>query len=85
MGLMARMFALGFSCPADLSVIGIDDIYYAPLSMPPLTTIRVSPTIIGRTAVDLLVSLIEDDPEERSLTVETELVVRGSTGRAPTN
>lgn len=81
MGLIGQMSAQSLLCPEDLSVIGIDDIPYASMSTPRLSTIRVSPGRLGSAAVDVLVSIINEGHDARRTHVlqETELVVRDST------
>jgi LacI family repressor for deo operon, udp, cdd, tsx, nupC, and nupG len=44
----------GFEVPADISVIGFDDLPYASMMQPPLTTMTVDNAMIGRQAVALL-------------------------------
>jgi DNA-binding LacI/PurR family transcriptional regulator len=69
--------------PGDVSVVGYDDSAFMNCTDPPLTTVRQPIEAMGKAAVALLVSQIENVavyPEE--LLFEPELVVRGSTGRA---
>ncbi len=51
MGMAARM---GWSVPADLSIIGCDDIAMASYSQPSLTTVRIPRDAMGREAFVLL-------------------------------
>jgi LacI family transcriptional regulator len=71
--------------PAELSIIGFDDIFVSELVHPPLTTIRQPIHMLGEAAVELAVQLIErgtdEAPVHRQLPLE--LVVRESTTRAP--
>jgi LacI family transcriptional regulator len=70
----------GLSVPADLSVVGFDDIQLAPHVNPPLTTLRQDKLGLGAAAGDALVARIAGDPDRPSLrTLPVELVVRGST------
>lgn len=78
LGLISRLSERGFSCPADLSVVGFDDIPYASISNPPLTTVRSHTERLGRTALDRLVSPATDTDQGGSR-VPTDLVVRKST------
>lgn len=56
--------AMGLSVPRDLSLTGFDDIRYAGLIHPGLTTVRQPVARIGRTAFEtLLASLMGDRPE----------------------
>jgi DNA-binding LacI/PurR family transcriptional regulator len=73
---------LGLRIPADLSVVGFDDLPFAKVFEPPLTTIAIDPEELGASAFEVLAALMEgEEPEGRVLPVE--LVVRGSTGPPP--
>lgn len=82
--------ALGLGVPGDLSVVGFDNTPDSALCDPPLTTVDQSLQDMGREAVQILVSLVEqpadDRPEPVHVRLPTELVVRHSTGppRPPT-
>jgi LacI family transcriptional regulator len=70
----------GLRVPDDLSIVGFDDIEHATIVTPMLTTVRQPLAEMGRTAVSLLVRLLERQHFE-TLHVElaTRLVVRDST------
>ena len=72
--------ARGVRVPEDLSVVGFDDIEHATIVTPALTTVRQPLAEMGRTAVSLLIRLLERQSFE-TLRVElgTRLVVREST------
>jgi LacI family transcriptional regulator len=72
--------ARGLSVPGDLSVVGFDDVEHATIVTPMLTTVRQPLAEMGRTAVSLLMRLLERQAFE-TLHVElgTRLVVREST------
>jgi LacI family transcriptional regulator len=72
--------ARGVRVPEDLSVVGFDDVEYATIVTPALTTVRQPLAEMGRTAVSLLTRLLERQRFE-TLRVElaTRLVVRDST------
>lgn len=76
--------ANGIQVPEEVSVLGFDDIPWASLVRPRLTTVRQPIGELGRVAVDTLVARI-DEPEgatiERVLGVE--LVTRESAGVRP--
>jgi LacI family transcriptional regulator len=66
--------------PHDVAVVGFDDIGFAALTEPPLTTLRQDKSGLGAAAGEVLVSLIGDEPDpEAAVTLPVELVVRGST------
>ena len=72
--------------PEALSVVGFDNIFGSDWCDPPLTTLSDRTEQAGRSAIDLLVSLIEDEGEDAEppaqIVAPTELVIRRSTGRA---
>ncbi|GAB3585833.1 LacI family DNA-binding transcriptional regulator [Leifsonia lichenia] len=68
----------GVSVPDDLSVAGFDDIPFAELAWPPLTTIRQP---VGRIATEATRLLLEREAGPgRHVLLQPELVVRDSTG-----
>jgi LacI family transcriptional regulator len=72
--------ARGLRVPEDLSIVGFDDVEHATIVTPELTTVRQPLAEMGRTAVSLLIRLLERQRFE-TLHVElaTRLVVRDST------
>jgi hypothetical protein len=67
--------------PQDMSVIGFDDISFAALAEPPLTTILIPRSEIGENAVEALMHTIQAaDNLGREFNVSAQLVVRESTG-----
>src|SRR6266404_4270583 len=79
-GAMQEFRAAGLSVPRDLSIIGFDDIAFAALADPPLTTICSPRPEIGRRAVDALMATIERPGEGGVETmIPTYLIVRGTT------
>jgi LacI family transcriptional regulator len=65
----------------DISVIGIDDITDAALASPPLSTMAVSPTELGRQLGRVMINRI-NYPEQQQVYVDitAELVIRQTTG-----
>lgn len=82
-GLMNALESCGAQVPADLSVVGIDDIPHSRLIRPKLTTVANPVAAAGRAAVDLLLQDPEGTLSGAELTLPTTLVVRDSTGPAP--
>lgn len=69
----------GLRVPEDISVIGFDDIEYARLSIPELTTIRQNTVEIGEKVADTLYKLIVNEEVEAEVTrIPVELVIRES-------
>jgi LacI family transcriptional regulator len=79
-GAVQAAHARGLRVPEDLSVVGFDDVEHATIVSPALTTVRQPLAEMGRTAVSLLMRLLERQRFE-TLHVElaTRLVVREST------
>ena len=76
----------GLRVPADVSVVGFDDIQTAAFQTPALTTVRQPLRKMGKIAAETLLHRIASkEPETRStsIIVEPELVVRKTTGPAP--
>ena len=84
LGAMGELRAAGLHIPRDISIVGFDDIAFASLAEPSLTTICLPRELLGRHAVDALMATITH-PERRGVEVDipTYLVVRSSTARAP--
>lgn len=80
-GALRELKSAGLRVPQDISVIGFDDIPFAALADPPLTTIAIPAAEIGRAAVDALLHTISaEDNIGREIRVSTRLIVRESTG-----
>ncbi len=80
MGAMSAVWQAGKSIPEDISIIGFDDIRYAEMVNPPLTTIRQPVDAISEAAVAAVIGMIKDPEREPVQEVlSTELVVRNST------
>jgi DNA-binding LacI/PurR family transcriptional regulator len=82
-GAMAAIQDAKLSIPNDIAVAGVDDIGAAAFNRPSLTTVTSRPYDTGALAADMLMSLMSGTkPAKRHMTIETELVVRGSTAGA---
>ena len=80
-GVLQAARARGVQVPGDLSVVGFDDVEHATIVTPALTTIRQPLAEMGRTAVNLLMRLLERQRfETLHIELATRLVVRQSTG-----
>ncbi len=75
---------LGLRVPADLSVVGYDDIPQASYLTPRLTTSSKDMVRVGREAVKLLLARIQDPerPHQR-VDIQARFIIRESTGPAP--
>lgn len=79
LGLEAGMLELGRRCPADVSIVGIDDIDLAGAVTPALTTVRMPIDRTGAFAVDLLLQAISGTVNSEVATLSSQLIVRAST------
>lgn len=81
LGAMHEFRARGLSVPRDISVVGFDDIAFAALSQPPLTTVFSPRLEIGRKAIEALMMTIKH-PGQPGLEIHlsTHLVTRESCG-----
>ncbi|WP_165422764.1 LacI family DNA-binding transcriptional regulator [Ktedonosporobacter rubrisoli] len=82
-GAMVAAWKLGMRVPADLSIIGFDNIALAPFTSPPLTTINVDRDRLVKLALDLLLSIIEGKQLEPPPLLAPELIARASTAICP--
>jgi LacI family transcriptional regulator len=77
----------GVSIPADVSIVGCDDIEFAQLVTPELTTVAVPARELGARAARLLLRAIDGDPmppSQQARPLPVRLVVRGSTAAPAT-
>jgi LacI family transcriptional regulator len=73
-------FERGIECPAEMSVVGFNDMPFLDKLRPPLTTISIPHQQIGAEAARLLLDAIADPTRPaRSVLLPLSLVVRGST------
>ncbi|MGZ3600664.1 MAG: LacI family DNA-binding transcriptional regulator [Ktedonobacterales bacterium] len=78
-GVYRALYARGIKIPSMMSVIGFDDVMYAPQMPPPLTTVRQPLVEIGRMAATLLLRIIEGESlEVNQVELSTSLVIRDS-------
>ena len=80
-GAIRALKEVGRKVPDDVALTGFDDIYWAELNDPPLTTVRLFLEEMGHVAAKRMIELIEGEcqvPMRASLA--TELIVRQSCG-----
>ncbi len=81
-GVYESVYKRGLSIPNDISVVGHDDIGISKYLRPKLTTIKTFKKNLGKAAVDLLIEEMQSEtPMNREEIFQTELIVRGSTGK----
>jgi DNA-binding LacI/PurR family transcriptional regulator len=81
-GVLRRLEHRGVGVPADVAVVGYDDIFGADFCHPPLTTVTSPAEQAGRTLIDQLLAADGEHPARR-VVLPTLLRVRDSTGAAP--
>ena len=83
-GLLREATSRGLNVPADLSIVGFDNVFGSDFTSPPLTTVRLDLEKSGNDAVTALLRLINDEKltaaDIPAPTHEASLLVRGSTG-----
>ena len=87
-GALGAIADAGLSVPADISVIGFDDIQLSAYTSPPLTTIRVPHPEIARSTVRALLNTraaagVKQLPQGESIVIAPYFLERRSTGPAP--
>jgi DNA-binding LacI/PurR family transcriptional regulator len=85
LGAMSALREAGRKVPEDVSVVGFDDIEFAGIAFPPLTTVRQPLHDMGATAAELLLSKLANDDNVRNIRVRPELIVRSSTCALPSS
>jgi LacI family transcriptional regulator len=79
-GALRALHEAGYKVPADISIMGYDNIQLGRHLVPSLSTVEQPKAYLGATAVDLLIQRIRN-PERalKTITLEPELVIREST------
>jgi LacI family transcriptional regulator len=82
-GALEECKARGLQVPADLSIVGFDNLEFVAHLDPPLTTVAVPSVELGRTAAEHIVALCSGEAIPQQAELETHLVIRSSTAKAP--
>ncbi|WP_305784838.1 LacI family DNA-binding transcriptional regulator [Symbioplanes lichenis] len=78
-GALQALREAGRRVPADVAVVGFDDVEISRISDPPLTTVRQPIVEMGRTMARQMLGLVDGRTDlPRSVVLPTELVVRAS-------
>ena len=80
---MRAIRAGGLRVPADVSVTGFGDLFFAANLAPALTTVRHPMRRMGQMAMENLFKLMSGQESLAQIKVGAELIVRESTGKAP--
>lgn len=79
-GVADAALARNIKVPAELSVVGFDDIPMAASHIPPLTTVRQPLEDMGQSATRMLLNLIQNPEEaQASIVLPTKLILRETT------
>lgn len=79
LGALRAVREKGWSVPGEISLVGFDDLFFAPYTMPTLTTVRQPRRRMGALAMDILLKLMSGEDSASTLRVPAELIVREST------
>jgi DNA-binding LacI/PurR family transcriptional regulator len=80
MGAIRALRMAGRLVPADVAVVGFDDVPFARHLSPTLTTVRAPIEEVGREAVRQLLHLINGEPAEALTLMPVKLILRESCG-----
>jgi DNA-binding LacI/PurR family transcriptional regulator len=84
-GALSALYAAGRTVPDDVAVVGFDDSIVALSTQPALSSVHQSMEMMGRELVSVLLQTVNvRDHVVRRVVLETELIVRQSTGGPPT-
>jgi len=78
-GVLRAAAGLGLDVPADMSVVGFENVEFADLAGPGLTTVDWGRTAVVDAAVGQLLAAVDDDDGLGVRTIAPHLVLRGST------
>lgn len=79
-GIIGVLGGMGLSVPAEVSVMGFDDLFLSEAFQPPLSTVCQPRAEIGRKAMTVLIDVMAGQPAPDQLIVlPTELQIRGTT------
>jgi LacI family transcriptional regulator len=82
-GVLQELAADGLSVPADLSLASFDDMPFADLLSPPITTVRQPIEALGRLGIRTLLAQIRGEEPPPIQRLPTQLVIRKSVGPPP--
>jgi LacI family gluconate utilization system Gnt-I transcriptional repressor len=78
-GAMIEAGARGFTVPQDIAIMGMGNQEFAASLDPPLTTVRIDGTRVGRTAAELIIRRAGgEEVEERVIDIGFQIIDRGS-------
>jgi len=84
LGAMHHVTRQGIRVPADISIVGFDDLKHAGFVIPSLTTVHLPLYEVGSLACERLVERVHGNVDRVAETLATHLIVRESTALAKT-
>jgi LacI family repressor for deo operon, udp, cdd, tsx, nupC, and nupG len=85
LGAMRALRAHNLRVPEDVSLVGFDDVFFAPYTHPSLTTVRQPKEHMGKLATEIVLKLLSGTSCEYNVKVQGELIVRESTAPPPSD
>lgn len=82
LGMLQTLDHAGLSIPGDIALVGYDDLAWAAISMVPLTTVSQPRHLLGRTAVEMIMELLDEPGQKisaRHVVLDPTLVIRETT------
>jgi LacI family transcriptional regulator len=83
LGMMDALRRSGLRAPNDVAIVGFDDIPFAGIANPRLTTVAQPSEEVGRTAVGMLLTALKTGELPSSIVLPVRLIVRESSIRLP--
>ncbi len=78
-GLMRALKEAGFKIPQDISILGFDNIIFSEFTDPLLTTVKQPKKLLGKTAMNLLLDIIEAKKvTQKKILLPTTMIERNS-------
>jgi LacI family transcriptional regulator len=82
-GALAALDQAGIDVPGRMSVVSFNDNEFAPFLHPPLTTVHLPISEMGKAGAQLLLSRLTGDSSPSTVNLPVTLIERGSAGPAP--
>lgn len=82
LGALDQLRRMKLRVPEDIAVIGCDNLFFAPYTAPPLTTVDLHPAEHGRVAIQQLVAALTEESITFSQLRPATLIIRESCGAA---
>lgn len=82
-GAVLESMALGVKVPEEISIIGHDDTEIMAELPIPVSTVRIAADEVGSTAARLITDLVDRKPGVTGHRIASELIIRATTGPAP--